>query len=177
MNIPESRAVRSLGVRSIPPYGWVALTLLRKRFHEVSAAPGAIALALGVFNAARARAARGQSARGRAACRQQRKADILRTLTPMRAVPADLAQLRGMLEQWRAACRQDMMIGRQILAQLLDGERVVFTPTSDGTGWEFVAPCTLERVSIGAGLCTPQNVVAPTGFEPVFQRAYMVAAD
>ena len=62
--------------------------------------------------------------------------------------------------------RNNVTIARQILAQLPAGERVVFTPQADGAGWDFVAPCTLDRVSIGVAGDTPQALVTPAGFEP-----------
>jgi len=94
---------------------------------------------------------------------EQRKAELLRALTPPRAFPADIAKLRALLDSWRESFRSRVTIARQILPKLLDGERVVFTPTQEGDAWEFVAPCTLEGVSIGAGLRTPQKLAAPSG--------------
>jgi len=61
--------------------------------------------------------------------------------------------------------RGNVAIARQILAQLLAGERVIFTPQQDGSGYDFVAPCTLDKVSIGVGASTPQGLVTPAGFD------------
>jgi len=105
---------------------------------------------------------------------EHRKAQILRTLKPPRAVPADAARLQALLGEWRDMFRANVGIARQILAQLLDGERVVFTPRADGAGWDFSASCTLDRVSIGAGIGAPQRLVTSAGFPQLSERELRV---
>ena len=94
---------------------------------------------------------------------ERRKSEILRTLTPAPPVVADAAKLQALIADWRDLFRSHVGIARQILAQLLDGERIVFTPWADDAGWDFVAPCTLDRIAIGVGTDTPQRLVAPRG--------------
>jgi Recombinase zinc beta ribbon domain len=124
---------------------------------------------------------------------EQRKAEIQRPLTPAPALRADVATLETLMGQWRAMFRANVPIARQILRELLAGERIVLTPQADGAGYDFVAPCTLDRIAAGhgshmlaaysirpskpgedtvrvssksGGLDTPQRLVTPAGFEP-----------
>jgi hypothetical protein len=94
---------------------------------------------------------------------ERRRAEITRTLKPGKGAPADEAKLQTLIGEWRGMFRNNDAIARQIIAQLLDGEPVVFTPQDNGAGWDFVAPCTLEKVSIGAGTGTPRSLVTPAG--------------
>jgi hypothetical protein len=92
---------------------------------------------------------------------ERRRAEITRTLKPGKGAPADEAKLQTLIGEWRGMFRNNVAIARQIIAQLLDGERVVFTPQDNGAGWDFVAPCTLDKVSIGVGTGTPRSLVTP----------------
>jgi hypothetical protein len=77
---------------------------------------------------------------------EERKAALQRTLSePTPANPMNVARLQELIDDWCAMFRDNVAITRQILAQLLDGERVVFTQQY-GSGWDFVAPCTLDRM-------------------------------
>jgi hypothetical protein len=91
---------------------------------------------------------------------EQRKTEIHRavTVTPV-ALRVDLAALEQLLDEWRAMFRSNVPIGRQILRELLAGERVVFTPKPDERRYDFVAPCTLDRISATFG--GPPSCVAP----------------
>ena len=91
-----------------------------------------------------------------------RKADLLRLVKPTPAATVDAVKLQALIAEWRGLFRNNMTLARQILAQLLDGERVVFTP-QESQGWDFVTPCILDRVPIGVGGSTPLSMVAPTG--------------
>jgi hypothetical protein len=42
---------------------------------------------------------------------EQRKAELVRTLTPSPVVAADVAKVKTVLEQWRETCRSDVAIG------------------------------------------------------------------
>jgi hypothetical protein len=69
------------------------------------------------------------------------------------------------LADWRGLLTRQVVQSRQILKKLLVG-RIVFRPRDDGT-YEFSGRATLGRII--AGLACTKTVVAPTGFEPVFQ--------
>jgi len=72
------------------------------------------------------------------------------------------------LEHWRAMFRRHVLEARQMVAKILTG-RVVFTPRATGAEWavEYAAECSLGKLV--NGILVPKAVVAPTGFEPVFQ--------
>ena len=72
------------------------------------------------------------------------------------------------LEDWRAMFRRHVLEARQMIAKILTG-RVVFTPRATGAEWEveYAAECSLGKLV--SGILVPKAVVAPTGFEPVFQ--------
>jgi hypothetical protein len=81
----------------------------------------------------------------------------------------DLQQIQhdveARLADWRGLLRRHVAQSRQILKKLLVG-RIVFQPRDDGT-YEFSGQASLGRII--AGLACTKAVVAPTGFEPVFQ--------
>ena len=81
----------------------------------------------------------------------------------------DLQQIQhdveARLADWRGLLRRQVAQSRQILKKLLVG-RIVFQPRDDGT-YEFSGQASLGRII--AGLACTKTVVAPTGFEPVFQ--------
>ena len=62
----------------------------------------------------------------------------------------------------------NVTIARQILRTVLT-ERVTFTPLIDGERRAYEIRARLFTGRIYSGLAVPQMVVAPTGFEPVFQ--------
>ena len=88
--------------------------------------------------------------------------------------------LRSRVDQWRAMSRDNVAEGRRLLHSLIE-ERIVFTPAPrpphipprKGPGrkspliYEFKGYTTLSRVF--ADLISASGLVAPTGFEPVFQ--------
>ena len=69
------------------------------------------------------------------------------------------------LADWRGLLGRQVAQGRQILKKLLVG-RIVFRQREDGI-YEFSGQASLGRII--AGLACTKTVVAPTGFEPVFQ--------
>jgi site-specific DNA recombinase len=69
------------------------------------------------------------------------------------------------LADWQGLLTRQVAQSRQILKKLLVG-RIVFQPRDDGT-YEFSGQASLDRII--AGLACTKAVVAPTGFEPVFQ--------
>jgi hypothetical protein len=77
-------------------------------------------------------------------------------------------ELLTRLEDWRAMFRRHVLEARQMIAKILTG-RVVFTPRATGAEWavEYAAECSLGKLV--SGILVPKAVVAPTGFEPVFQ--------
>jgi site-specific DNA recombinase len=66
---------------------------------------------------------------------------------------------------WRGLLTRQVVQSRQILKKLLVG-RIVFRQREDGV-YEFSGQASLGRII--AGLACTKTVVAPTGFEPVFQ--------
>lgn len=80
------------------------------------------------------------------------------------------------LRDWESVIHEDPRQARQMLRKVLT-ERIRFTPSADG--WvEFSAMCSLGKLLDGivipkelilSGTGGPKKVVAPTGFEPVFQ--------
>jgi site-specific DNA recombinase len=93
---------------------------------------------------------------------ERRKAEIQRVVTPTPVAFVDVAKLEALMRQWREMFRSNVAMARQILRELLAGERVVFTPRPEARRYDFVAPCTLDRIS--ATLGAPQRLVAPRGF-------------
>jgi hypothetical protein len=81
-------------------------------------------------------------------------------------------KLREVLDDWRAwLAKEQPQPARQILRKLLDG-RLRFSPDKDGAGrfYRFEGVGRLEAVLSGALRDQlPKAVVAPTGFEPVFE--------
>jgi site-specific DNA recombinase len=81
----------------------------------------------------------------------------------------DLQQIQqdveARLADWRGLLRRHVAQSRQILKKLLVG-RIVFRRRDDGV-YEFSGQASLGRTI--AGLACTKAVVAPTGFEPVFQ--------
>jgi site-specific DNA recombinase len=80
----------------------------------------------------------------------------------------DLARLERevhrVLDDWRGLLTKHVAQARQILGKLIDG-RLRFRP--EGRGFIFEGTGRLEPILSGTIL--PKAVVAPTGFEPVFQ--------
>src|SRR5262249_5194576 len=80
----------------------------------------------------------------------------------------DLARLerevRAVLDDWRALLLGHVAQARQILRKLVDG-RLRFRP--EGRGFTFEGTGRVEPILSGTVL--PKAVVAPTGFEPVFE--------
>ncbi len=120
--------------------------------------------------------------------REQRRDTIrseLKTLTTQRRVePRDTSDIRATLvkylETWHAVARQGVAEARGLLRAVLVG-RFVFTPVTPppdlpprkGPGrkprfiYELKGEATLSGLI--AGLISASSVVAPTGFEPVFE--------
>jgi site-specific DNA recombinase len=82
---------------------------------------------------------------------------------------SDLQQIQqdveARLADWQGLLRRHVAQSRQILKKLLVG-RIVFRRRDDGV-YEFSGQASLGRII--AGLACTKTVVAPTGFEPVFQ--------
>ena len=74
-------------------------------------------------------------------------------------------EVEARLADWRGLLRRQVAQSRQILKKLLVG-RIVFQQRDDGS-YEFSGQASLGRII--AGLSCTKAVVAPTGFEPVFQ--------
>ncbi len=76
--------------------------------------------------------------------------------------------LYARLSDWRELLRRHVFEARQMLRKVIVG-RLTFTPREDaGARWyEFAGQGTLRNVI--SGLALPKGLVAPTGFEPVFQ--------
>src|SRR5262245_2344332 len=105
---------------------------------------------------------------------RERRRRVLQTelagLEGLRAVGArDVQDIQRDVElrlaDWRGLLRRQVAQSRQILKKLLVG-RIVFRRREDGV-YEFSGQASLGRILSGA-VCT-KAVVAPTGFEPVFQ--------
>jgi hypothetical protein len=73
-------------------------------------------------------------------------------------------ELRGYLAQWTELLHRHTQQARQMLRKLIDG-RIVVHPRDGQAELEF--RCSRGRLI--AGLVVPKAMVAPTGFEPVFQ--------
>ena len=82
---------------------------------------------------------------------ERRKAEIQRSVTPSPVALVDVAKLEALMRQWREMFRSNVGLTRQILRELLAGERVIFTPRPEARRYDFVAPCTLDRVSASLG--------------------------
>src|SRR5262249_32931543 len=74
--------------------------------------------------------------------------------------------MREALNDWQGMLRQEPPEARRTLRALLTG-RLVFTP-GDGF-YAFEGTGTISPVIAGAVAACAKGVVAPTGFEPVFQ--------
>ena len=76
--------------------------------------------------------------------------------------------LNARLSEWRELLRRHVVQARQILRKLMVG-RLTFTPREEsGARWyEFAGVGTLGNLI--NGLALPKGLVAPTGFEPVFE--------
>ncbi len=76
-------------------------------------------------------------------------------------------EIFGRLRNWQAVAKRHLPEARQLLREVL-ADRLVFTPAilDKATQWEFRGPASLGRLIEGI---LPKGVVAPTGFEPVFQ--------
>ena len=120
--------------------------------------------------------------------REQRRdairADLKTLATQRRVEPRDASRIRATLleylEDWRAMVRQGVAEARGLLRAVLVN-RLVFTPVTrppelplrKGPGrkprfvYQFRGEASLSRLF--AGLISASSVVAPTGFEPVFQ--------
>ncbi len=83
-------------------------------------------------------------------------------------LPALERALRAKLEDWRALLTRHVQPARQILRQLLDG-RLRFTPREDGERKYYLFEGTGRLEPVLAGEILSKALVAPTGFEPVFQ--------
>jgi site-specific DNA recombinase len=107
--------------------------------------------------------------------RDQRRTAVLSELATLDRVAAmgtaELGQLQDILmaqlADWQGLLRATPIQGRQILRKLILG-RTTFTPRLDERYYEFHGEATLGRLLAGA-LGGARAVVAPTGFEPVFQ--------
>ena len=79
-----------------------------------------------------------------------------------------LGDLREHLTDWQGMLHQEAPHARQALKALLTG-RLAFTPKCQGgeRWYEFSGPGTVSKLI--EGLVFPKGVVAPTGFEPVFE--------
>src|SRR5262249_24999326 len=105
--------------------------------------------------------------------REQRKRQLQEELAGLdglqRVADIDLQQLQSELQarlaDWQGLLTRQVPVARQIIKKLLSG-RLVFRRREDGS-YEFSGQATLGRVI--AGLACTKAVVAPTGFDPVFQ--------
>jgi hypothetical protein len=108
--------------------------------------------------------------------RETRRAELRRRLTDLArhgpTIRLDDSQLRralgARLTEWQALLGPHLAEARPILATLLT-ERMIFT-ARDGAGgswYEFRGVAALGRLL--EGIVLPKGMVAPTGFEPVFQ--------
>jgi site-specific DNA recombinase len=105
--------------------------------------------------------------------REQRRLRLREELAGLdglqRLASIDLGQiqreLQARLAEWQELMNRQVPVARQIVKKLLTG-RIVFRRTEDG-GYEFSGHANPGRII--AGLACTKAVVAPTGFEPVFQ--------
>jgi site-specific DNA recombinase len=98
---------------------------------------------------------------------ERRRVQLEQAQRPVVLPPAvDLDRLRALLAEWRERIRSEMPIARQML-RVLFPDRIVFTPDAEQQTVELRAQCAVG--SVFGRLLVPQTVVAPTGFEPVFQ--------
>jgi hypothetical protein len=76
--------------------------------------------------------------------------------------------LLARLADWRGRLTRQVVETRPILTTLLT-DRMIFTAHQDsgGSWYEFRGAAILDRIL--TGMVLPKGVVAPTGFEPVFQ--------
>jgi len=76
--------------------------------------------------------------------------------------------LRAKLADWRALLLRNVAQARQTLRSLVP-ERLTFTPKNEGGQrfYVFEGMAVLDRFL--AGITLPKALVAPTGFEPVFE--------
>jgi hypothetical protein len=94
----------------------------------------------------------------------------------------DLARVRddlmSRLGAWRVLVKRNVLEGRQLLKSILDGRLVLQPKLEDGHRlYEFSGRVVLGRLL--QGVVPPKGVVAPTGFEPVFEsrRAFASVVD
>ena len=92
----------------------------------------------------------------RQAARRREPSDVAHVLDLMREILAD----------WQGMLRQEPSEARRALRAFLAG-RLVFSP-GDGF-YTFEGPGTVSPVVTGVVGACAKGVVAPTGFEPVFQ--------
>jgi hypothetical protein len=98
---------------------------------------------------------------------ERRLAELDRAERPVALPPAvDQERLRRLLREWRKRMRTEMPIARQMLRVLFPA-RIAFTPDAEQRNVELRGDCAVGNVF--ERLLVPQTVVAPTGFEPVFQ--------
>jgi len=105
--------------------------------------------------------------------REQRKRRLQEELAGLdglqRVASIDLRQLQTELQarlaDWRDLLNRQVPVARQIIKKLLT-ERIVFRRREEG-GYKFKGGASPWRLI--SGLACTKAVVAPTGFEPVFQ--------
>ena len=104
----------------------------------------------------------------RAALVQEQKVAALGTVVPATQLAALAPAMRERLSEWRDMLRTHVGSARRVLRELLL-KRAVLTLSNgpDGRFAELTAQLSLGRVF--SGLLCPKQLVAPTGFEPVFQ--------
>jgi site-specific DNA recombinase len=108
--------------------------------------------------------------------RERRRAHVRAALVAAERRPAthgDIGDLRHVLDvmrtaltDWSGMIRREPPEARRALRALLAG-RLVFTPTAGF--YSFEGPGTITPVLAGVVTACAKGVVAPTGFEPVFQ--------
>lgn len=103
--------------------------------------------------------------------REQRRAEVQRRIDVLeqRVEPLDLRraerQVWERVRAWRAVLARQSAQARGVLQQLLDGQRIVFTPREDpGRRWyDFAGQAGLGGLLAGE---VSQAGVTPAGFEP-----------
>ena len=105
---------------------------------------------------------------GQAAGRHRRGAGHLDRVASMGGSMTLQDELQAYLADWQGLLRSAPIQGRQIIRKLLVGRLTVTPQTHEGGRYyEFSGEATLGRLL--AGVFGVSGVVAPTGFEPVFQ--------
>ena len=106
--------------------------------------------------------------------RQDRKRSLVALLSrsarqrPATAIGADVAsELRWRCADWRSLLRRNVAEARPVVELLLGG-RVVVTPRQDSprTAPVFDVRVPLSQRAIFEGICGPNGVASPAGFEP-----------